>query len=110
MKEGISKKNEPLEVLAKKAEEELTPEQLETLDILFPEGVSISDREQLLRNRLIVEMTTNPNMNLREVRDAFMKERNEIEAKGGLDPMEYVIENGGVVSSLHSDEENPTVH
>ncbi len=79
------------------AENELTPEELEEVESLFPNGEPQTEEEKLLYNKAVMELATSPegdSVDLKKIKEDFEKERSEIKSKGGYDPKDYIINTG----------------
>jgi hypothetical protein len=99
MNEGFNTSSvEPNETV-EEAVGELTVDQESKLEELFPEGPQTED-ERLLFNRIVLEMATNPEgFDVAEVKEAFLKERDEVLSQGGFDDKSYSVENAtGIVT------------
>ena len=98
MNEKLHVPSDPIE----QALAELSPEYLAKLDEMFLEGPQ-TEEEELLYRHLAMEAATSPTpVNLEELKEAFLKERNEILSKGGYDKAEYVTEKSGIVNTVDS--------
>ncbi len=89
--------NEGPNEYAEQAENELTPEEIERVESLFPNGEPQTDEEKLLYNRAVTELATAPDgedVDLEKIKEDFTKERENLVSEGGYDPKDYIINTG----------------
>ncbi len=79
------------------AETELTNEDLEKVESLFPNGEPQTDEEKLLYERVVMELSTTPegsDVDLEKIVKEFEEERAKAKSSGGYDVKDYTIHTG----------------